>query len=133
MGRRAIKFIIFPVAFLLFFSCGKKMTEREIFDKAQKLQSENKFKKSAKLYEKLLKDYPESKHYPSSLFMLGFLYANNIKDYDKARKYYEEFLKKFPNHELADDVEFELKNLGKPISEIDNLIKETERNQKNKK
>ena len=106
--------------------CAKKMTEREIFDEAQKLQSENKFEKSADLYKRLLKEYPESRHYANSLFMLGFLYANNIEDTDKAREYYNEFLQKFPQHELADDVEFELKNLGKPITDIDKIIQQNE-------
>ena len=126
MGKRLIIVLSLVMAVLMVLSCGKKMTEREIFDEAQKLQGESKFDKSAKLYQKLLKDYPESRHYASSLFMLGFLYANNINDINKARTYYNEFLEKFPDHELADDVEFELKNLGKPITDIDKIIKENE-------
>ena len=124
MSRRFIKVIGLIIIVMMVFSCGKKMTEREIFDEAQKLQSESNFEKSAELYQKLLKDYPESRYYASALFMLGFLYANDIKDIDKASTYYNEFLKKFPDHELTDDVEFELKNLGKPITDIDKVIQD---------
>ena len=51
--------------------------------------------------------------------MIGYRYANDIKDYDKAKKYYQEFLKKWPMHELAASVKWELDHLGKDISELE--------------
>jgi len=133
MNRKFIELSSIILILFMAFGCGKKMTEREIFSEAQKLQSENEFKKSADLYKKLLKEYPESQHYASSLFMLGFLYANDIRDMEKAREYYSEFLRKYPEHELADDVEFELKNLGKSVTDIDKLIQDNEKKEEDKK
>jgi hypothetical protein len=51
--------------------------------------------------------------------MIGYRYANDIKDLNSAKKYYEDFLAKWPNHELAASVKWELNNLGKDISELD--------------
>jgi len=62
--------------------------------------------------------YPDSKFAPQSQFMLGFIYANNLSDTLKAKQEYTEFLKKYPEHELVTSVKWELKYLGKDISEI---------------
>jgi len=51
-------------------------------------------------------------------FMVGFIYANNEVDTAKARIAYQDFVNTYPDHDLADDVQWELKNLGKDINEI---------------
>ncbi len=50
--------------------------------------------------------------------MSGFILANELQDYEAARKSYELYLSKFPNGELADDAKVELANLGKTPEEI---------------
>jgi len=69
----------------------------------------------------LRQKYPESSQVPFSLFMQGFIYANMLSNFEKARSHYEEFLNKFSNHELAQSVIFELKYLGLEIQEIPEL------------
>ena len=51
-------------------------------------------------------------------FMVGFIYANNDPDTAKARIAYKQFVENYPDHDLADDVKWELDNLGKDINEI---------------
>lgn len=51
-------------------------------------------------------------------FMVGFIYANNDVDTTKARIAYEQFIKTYPNHDLADDVQWELDHLGKDINDV---------------
>ena len=51
-------------------------------------------------------------------FMIGYIYANALNDFDKARSEYNEFLKRFPKHELSPSVKFEIDYLGKDINEI---------------
>jgi hypothetical protein len=46
-------------------------------------------------------------------------------DTTKAGAAYRTFLEKFPTHDLADDVQWELKYLGKSIDEIPELAKAT--------
>ena len=52
------------------------------------------------------------------MFMLGFINANDLKDLEKAEKHYKAFLEKYPNHDLSDDAEYEIKTLGKDINEL---------------
>ncbi len=59
------------------------------------------------------------------MFLLGFSYENDLKQNDKAREVYELFLKNYKSHELADDVQFSLNNLGKSPEDI---IKQFEKN-----
>lgn len=59
----------------------------------------------------------------------AFIYENQLHGAEKAKKLYEEFMKKYPDHELAKDVKFSLDHIGKSDEE---LIKEFEAKQKAK-
>lgn len=54
----------------------------------------------------------------NALFMLGFIHANEIHNYEKAKEYYQKFLELYPNSELAVSAKFELENLGKEPQKI---------------
>ncbi len=69
-------------------------------------------------YEKICTDFPDYPKVPHSVFLQGFVYENDLADLDKAREKYEAFLEKYPEHDLADDVQFSLKYLGKSPEEI---------------
>ena len=69
----------------------------------------------------LIEKYPDSKYAVQSLFMIGFIYANNIKDLEKAKEYYSKFIEKHPDSELVTSVQWELDHLGEDINEIDFL------------
>ncbi|GIV35058.1 MAG: hypothetical protein KatS3mg031_2593 [Chitinophagales bacterium] len=71
-----------------------------------------------KLYQEIESSYPEFEKIPQIIFLEGFTYENELNDLNAARERYETFLQKYPNHELADDVEFSLKNLGKSPEDI---------------
>ena len=53
-----------------------------------------------------------------SLFMIGYLSANQLGDNTKAKRIYNEFLEKYPDDELVSSVKFELQNIGKRPEEI---------------
>jgi TolA-binding protein len=69
-------------------------------------------------FKKVVNLYPDSSVTAQAYFMLGFIHANYDIKLDEARKYYETFLKKYPSHELASSVQFELSNLGMNADEI---------------
>ncbi|MEP7171492.1 MAG: tetratricopeptide repeat protein, partial [Bacteroidota bacterium] len=50
---------------------------------------------------------------PVAFFLQGFIYETQLNDMQNAKRIYEEFLQKYPNHKLATDVNFSLANLGK--------------------
>ena len=52
------------------------------------------------------------------MFLTGFLCNEELKDLENAKNAYESFLAAYPNHEMADDAQFELKNLGKKPEEL---------------
>jgi len=81
-------------------------------------------------YKKVYEKYPDSKRAPFCLFMQGFIYENNLHSPDMARKLYEEFMKKYPNNEMAKDVKFALDNLGKSDEEIMKSIMEKQKQKK---
>ena len=50
--------------------------------------------------------------------MVGYINANHLKDLDGAKEYYNSFISKFTDHDLADEAKYELENLGKPVEEL---------------
>lgn len=73
--------------------------------------------------DRIRKEYPEFRKAPECLFLKGFIYENNLNDLNKARRYYNEFLEKYPNHYFAKDAKVLIQNLGKSPEE---LVKEFE-------
>jgi TolA-binding protein len=75
-------------------------------------------KMAIEYYQKFYKEFPNSDKAPKALFMIGFMRANDLAQYDSARIAYNEFLSKYPKHDLAESVKAELQNLGKTPDEI---------------
>ena len=80
-------------------------------------------RKAIKVFDRILKKYPDFDKAPQCLFLKGYIYENSLGDLGEAKKTYEEFLKKYPDDDFADDAEVSIKNLGKSPEE---LIKEFE-------
>jgi hypothetical protein len=76
-------------------------------------------------------EYPNGLNSSKALFMLGFLNANHLNNFEKAKTYYQEFLDKYPEHELADGAKFEVENMGKNPDEIPFLLDEKETDAQN--
>ncbi|OWY19073.1 hypothetical protein C7N43_30885 [Sphingobacteriales bacterium UPWRP_1] len=94
------------------------LSAQYLFKAGEMYRSLRQFDKAIATYERILKDYNSYSKAPHSLFLMGFTYENDLKDQEKAKQKYEEFMKLYPNHELADDVQFSLANLGKSPDEI---------------
>ncbi len=76
------------------------------------------FPKAIDIYSWIYTQYPESNKAAQSLFMSAFTYDNELKQVDKAKALYNEFLKRYPNDDFADDTKFLLEHLGKSNEEI---------------
>lgn len=70
------------------------------------------------LYESIINGYPAYKKIPECYFMEAFAYENAIGNIAKASEYYNKFLAKYPEHDLADDAQAALKFLGKSPEEM---------------
>jgi len=93
-------------------------TPEYLFKAAEIYRSIRNFNKAISIYENIDKNYTKYDKHAQSLFLLGFTYENDLKNLDKAKRLYEEFLQKYPEHELAEASQFSLKNLGKSPEDI---------------
>jgi len=97
-----------------------------LFKKADLFRSLKDAGKSIETYNAIIEKYPDYKKVPYCLFLKGFIFENELNNTAKAKESYEAFLVKYPNHDLADDVQFSLNNLGKSPEQ---LIREFEKMQ----
>lgn len=81
--------------------------------------------KAIQLWGNVWRDYPDFEKAPLALFLQGFIFDSNLEDKANAKKYYVQFLEKFPSHELAGQVKMLLSVIGKSSDE---LVKEFEKN-----
>lgn len=125
MKGKSISLVLLLVLVFSQLGCGKKLGEKEYFDMAYQHMNKEQWSEAEKNFQKILDDYPNGMYSSKALFMIGFVNANYLKNFEKARKYYSEFLEKYPNHELADDAKYELENLGKDINELPFLKNES--------
>jgi len=73
---------------------------------------------AVEIYESIIKTYPSYNKVPECYFMEAFTYENTIGNIGKASEYYNKFLAKYPQHQLADDAQAALKFLGKSPEEM---------------
>lgn len=113
-----MKYISALLLLLLFAACSTKLSEEEYYSKAQENYATQKFELAVENFKGIVDNYAQGKHHAEALFMLGFINANDVKNLDEAKKYYSLFVEKYPDHDLADDAQYELENLGKDINDL---------------
>ena len=62
--------------------------------------------------------FKNSSKAPIALFLQGFISETELHNLSKAKLYYEQFLREYPNHKLASDVQMTITNLGKSPEEL---------------
>ncbi|MBX7151294.1 tetratricopeptide repeat protein [bacterium] len=76
------------------------------------------FPKAIASLQRIIDTYPQTSQATVSLFKIGFTYETIAHDMEKAKVTYEEFLKKYPQHELAASVKVSLDHLGESDDEL---------------
>ncbi len=74
--------------------------------------------KALSIYDWILRAYPDHKRSAQAMFLKGFIYDNDLKDFETAKTVYTEFIQKYPNDEFASSAQFLLENLGKSDDEL---------------
>jgi outer membrane assembly lipoprotein YfiO len=99
----------------LIFSCSSnpkgKKTEQELYTEAQNSSEKGEYLSAIKTYEDILKLYPDSPRAYKAQFLIGFVYSENLKAYDKAKENYKKLIEKYPNCDLADDAQYMMKTM----------------------
>lgn len=78
----------------------------------------NAYQNALEFFHIVSEKYPQSSHAGQALFLQGFINENSLGDTVSARKYYEEFIKRFPENEMKESAEFSLQHLGKSAEDI---------------
>jgi len=89
-----------------------------LFQAGETARSVQQFDRALAIYDRIYKDFSSSPKAAQALFLKAFTLDNDMKQVDKARDVYEEFMAKHPNDGFADDTKFLLENLGKSDEEI---------------
>ncbi len=124
MKKGIVGLLLLNMLFLVLLGCSKKVGEKEYYDMAYQYMGKEKWSEAEQNFQKILDQYPNGIYSSKALFMVGFINANYLGNYEKAKEYYTKFLKKYPNHDLADDARYEIENLGKNVDELPFLQEE---------
>jgi tetratricopeptide (TPR) repeat protein len=70
------------------------------------------FEKAVTIFKSVFEKYPDSRQARISLFMAGFIQANELNNYQDATATYNLFLQKYPKSDMAAAATEELNNMG---------------------
>ena len=74
--------------------------------------------KAIKIADVLIEKYPGFEMTPMAMFIKGFVYENMIGDLQNAELTYRQFVEKYPDNPMVDDVKSTLENLGLSPEEL---------------
>ncbi|MBK8955698.1 MAG: hypothetical protein IPM34_09085 [Saprospiraceae bacterium] len=89
-----------------------------LFSAAQTAKLLQTYDKCISIFDWIIEKYPTHPKAENASFMKAFLFDNDLKDTAVARKFYVEFISKYPKSEFVDDAQILIQNLGKSEEEI---------------
>ncbi len=95
-----------------------------MFKAAELAMSLNHTIQAIKYFTKVYDEYPDYEKRPYAMFLRAFVLENQAQEYTQAKEVYEEFIRLYPGHSMADDAKYSIENMGKSPEE---LIREFER------
>jgi peptidyl-prolyl cis-trans isomerase C len=66
------------------------------------------------LYRRVVQRFPDDSVAVQARFMIGFTYAEDMGEYEEAKKAFEEFLQRYPNTELSTSARWMLEHMDEP-------------------
>lgn len=94
------------------------MTPELIFRTAQVARAIKKYGRAIQMFGKVHREFPKNERAPTALFLQAFVFENELGDKDQAKKYYNHFLSKYPDNQMAPQVEQILKVIDKSPEEL---------------
>ena len=74
--------------------------------------------KAVKIADVLIEKYPDFEMTPMAMFIKGFIYENMIGDLQNAEMTYRQFIEKYPDNPMVEDVKSTIENLGLSPEEL---------------
>lgn len=84
----------------------------------KEISKEESFGKAIKAYKLFQEKYPNDDKAPQTLFMVGFIQANELNQLEEAKATYKKFLELYPESEMAESAQSEIENIGLSPDEI---------------
>jgi tetratricopeptide (TPR) repeat protein len=97
--------------------------QKSLFSSANMSIATKNYDQALAIYDYVLTHPKDFSKTPTALFLKGFTYDEHLKNFAEAKKYYTEFLEKYPEDGYTESVNASLKNLGKSAEEIINSFK----------
>ncbi len=72
-------------------------------------------------FQQIIDKFPQDKYAPQAMFMIGFVYAEELKDFTMADRTFNDVITKYPDTEMAQTARWMLDNLEKPLPKFDDL------------
>jgi len=98
-----------------------KLSAEEYFNKAEAAQKRRRFSDAIFYYDEVIKYHKNNKDDYKAMFMKGFLYAEELKDKDKAIEIFEKFLELYPEGDLRESAQYMLSSLQNDKDMIDSI------------
>jgi hypothetical protein len=84
------------------------LSPAELFAKAQ---TEASPKERINLFQRVVTEYPRDKSAVQAAFMIGFTYAEELKDFPSARTAFQDFIRQYPKSDLVTSAHWMLDNM----------------------
>jgi tetratricopeptide (TPR) repeat protein len=94
---------------------GMVESAKELMDKAENAATSL---DKVKYYERFLSLYPSDPNAHKALFMIGFISAEDLKDYDTAKSSFRKLINTYPNSEFVNSAKWMLENMEKEDSSV---------------
>jgi tetratricopeptide (TPR) repeat protein len=95
-----------------------KNADEYLFKAGEVAMGLNMTAESIKCFDRVYNEFPDYERKPYSLFLKAFVLENQAGNFEEATKAYNLFLENYPAHEMADDAEYSIKNMGKSPEEL---------------
>jgi arabinofuranosyltransferase len=73
------------------------------------------------LYRNIINRHPDHDLAPKALFMIGFIYSEELNEEKRAVNTFEELIKRYPVHPFAETAKWMIENMDKPSPETEQL------------
>ena len=87
---------------------AQKRDPREMFKTAQGISSP---RQRIAAYQQLLAEYPDSDVSAQAQFMIGFVYSEEMKEYEEAERAFRVLLERYPRSELAESARWMVEHM----------------------
>ncbi len=88
------------------------ITPEYLFKAAEIAMNSEQPHNSVRYLQKIEQEYPEYINYPTCIFMIGHIYDYYIKDFNKAKDYYNKYINDYPKHTFVEDAKSAVMFIG---------------------